>query len=60
MSRVNDWIMDMDMFVEEAIWESGLRDVEEIVEDVEKHMKTTHIDRRYVRAQAKNALEAMA
>lgn len=60
MSRVNDWIMDMDMFVEEAIWESGLRDVEEIVEDVEKHMKPTPIDRRYVRAQAKNALEAMA
>lgn len=57
MSRVNDWIMDMDMFVEEAIWESGLRDIEKIVEDVEKHMKPTPIDRRYVRDRAKNALK---
>ncbi len=58
MSRVKDWMMDMDMFVEEAIAESGLREISEIVRDVEMHMEPMPIDRVYVAARAKFILES--
>jgi hypothetical protein len=52
-------MLDMNMFVEEAVSESGLTSVSAIVKDVAEHMEPMPIDRIYVAARAKFVLESM-